>query len=469
MNSLLLFVELKDWLIKNSKKILIVTICLRLSFAFLYGTQDVEWWKAWYSSMEEKGLLSVYGAPDNENIKLFAEGLSVEEVTKKTQNIIVYNPYKYTRTNYPVTQPPVYLYHVFISGKIYKIFDKKLQNNRYYNFFLNLVPILYSLLTGFLIYWFLNSTQYKDQAVVSTVFYLLNPLIILNSPIQGYWDPVLGFFIICSLIFLYKKRLTSSLILFSISVLVKPTAIIITPVYVYYIIKEHGAIQILKSMTVSFILVFILASPFIFSSRIIGVALGVQSIVTSSNDISRQALNIWWPLQYYLNFLHSNARGILEFLVGNNFFWNRDFPIEQAGDNLRLISGFSWLLATIINLYNAHKFYKTSRFYIFYFSFMQVYIYFMLRIGVQINHYYIMLVPYSIFCFFSKEMFVNFVFLILIFFAQDFIFYGFGRDFQKGVGGLSLLRLPFITVIISITNFFLFVKILIRPLKFQDS
>jgi Gpi18-like mannosyltransferase len=469
MNSQYLFLGLKNWLIKNSKIIIIVAIGLRLSFAFLYGTQDVEWWKAWYSSMEEKGLLNVYGATDDENIKLIAQGLSFEEIRKKTQNIIVYNPYKYTRTNYPVTQPPVYLYHVFIAGKLYRIFDRKLQNNRYYNFFLNLVPILYCLLTCVLIYWFLNSTRYKDQALISAVFYLFNPLIILNSPIQGYWDPVLGFFVIFSLILLYKKRLTSSLILFSISALVKPTAIVVSPVYIYYVIREHATIQIFKSLTVAFIVVFILASPFIFSSRFIGVALGVHSILTYSSDISRQSLNIWWPLQYYLNFWESNSCGIFDFLVGNNFYWNRDFPVERAGENLRLISGFSWLLATTINLFNAHKFYKIDRFYVFYFSFVQVYIYFMLRIGVQCNHYYIMMICYSLFCFFSREIFVKFVFLLLIFFAQDFIFYGFGRDFQKGVGGLNFLKLPFITVVISITNFFLFVKILIRPIKFQNS
>ena len=81
LKSFILFTELKSWAIKNLKYIFILTIAFKFSFAFLYGTQDVEWWKAWYSSMEEKGILNVYGAPDNENIKLLEQGLSFEDKT----------------------------------------------------------------------------------------------------------------------------------------------------------------------------------------------------------------------------------------------------------------------------------------------------------------------------------------------------------------------------------------------------
>ena len=460
------FIDLKIWIIKNLKYILILTIAFKFLFAFLYGTQDVEWWKAWYSSIEEKGVLNVYGVTDNENIKLLKQGLSFEEVRKKTQNVIKYEAYMYERKNYVVTQPPVYLYHIFLAGKIYKIIDPNLTNNRLYNFFLNLFPIIYSILTCFLIHYFLNSTQYKEHALVSALFCSLNPLIILNSPIQGFWDPILGFYVLSSFIFLYKRKLTISFIFFTIAILVKPTAIIIIPVYLLFIIKEHASRQILKSIFISLVVFLFLVSPFIFSNHFISMILGVHSILDSSNDISRQSLNIWWPLQYYLNFYNSNSHGLTNFIIGKEFIWYEDFSAQKISSiNLKLLSTILFIIATIVNLYNASKYLLKNRAYIFYFAFIQIYIYFMLRIGVQNNHYYMMLVFCSVICFFSKEMFRTFLIIILIFFIQDFIFYGFGRDFSLMLGALNFLNLPFITVILSLLNFLFFLKILLNPIK----
>ncbi len=461
-----MFTKQKSWLIKYLKYILILTIAFRFLFALSYGTQDVEWWKAWYSSIEEKGVLNIYGAPDKENIILLQKGLSFEEVRNKTQNVIKYEPFKYGRKNYVVTQPPVYIYHLFIAGKIYKIIDPNLSNNRLYNFFLNLIPIIYSILTCILIYYFLNSTQYKNHALVSALFFSINPLIILNSPIHGFWDPILGFYVLSSLILLYKRKITGSFILFTVAILVKPTAIIILPVYIFFILREHSYLHFFKSIFISLFVFFFLVSPFIFSNHFISMLLGVHSILDSSNDISRQSLNIWWPLQYYMNFYNSPSQGVINFIIGKNFIWVKDFPVEKFKFfNLKQLSTILLILATILNLYNASRYLKNNRFYIFYFAFMQIYIYFMLRVGVQNNHYYMMIVLCSIFCFFSKEMFSTFLLLILVFFTQDFIFYGFGRDFSIMLGVLSFFNLPFITVILSIFNFIIFLKILVKPIK----
>jgi hypothetical protein len=257
-----------------------------------------------------------------------------------------------------------------------------------------------------------------------------------------------------------------SFILFTIAILVKPTAIIIIPIYLFFILKEHNYLQILKSIFISLLVFLFLVSPFIFSNHFISMLLGVNSIMNSSNDISRQALNIWWPLQYYLNFHNSNSQGVLNFIIGKNFIWYKDFPIQKISNfNLKLLSFILFITATFINLYNASKYFKYNRFYIFYFVFIQIYIYFMLRIGTQNNHYYIMMVFCSVFCFFSKEMFKTFLILILIFFTQDFIFYGLGRDFSIMLGALTLIKFPFLTIIISFINFLFFSKILLKPIK----
>ncbi len=457
---------IQNWLKRRAKSIVLFAIIFRLFAGFLYGTQDVEWWKAWIFSIEQKGFVNLYGKSDAENMKLIKQGKSFEEVRKETQNLILFKPYKYTRTEYIVPQPPVYLYHIYVAGKIYKLVDPSLTNNRLYNFFLNFFPILYSILTCIVIYNFLKSTQYSYLALSSSLLYLLNPLIILNSPIQGFWDPILGFYILLSLISLYKKKLTLSFIFLVIALLIKPTAIIVIPIYLFFVIRENKFMKIIKSSLITLIISLILISPFIYTNHFISMVLGVQSILFSSNDISRQSLNIWWPLQYYLNFYISNTHTFIDFLLGNNFIWYNDFPVANVSSiNLRVISFFLYFSATILNFYNASKYISKNRFYIFYFSFIQCYIYFMLRIGVQNNHYYIMIIFFSIFCFISKELFYFFLYLIFLFFVQDFIFYGFGRDFSIMYKVLNFLHLPFITVIISIINLVFFVKILYKPVR----
>jgi Gpi18-like mannosyltransferase len=457
------------WLIKKSKYIIVFAIFIRIVTSFFWGTQDVEWWKAWIFSIEQKGLTHIYGKSDAIALNLFREGKNFKEVRKETQNVILFKPHKYIRNEYTVTQPPVYLYHIYIVGKAYKLYDPSLSNNRHYNFFLNFFPILYSILTCILIYYFLKSIGYNYLALASSLFYLLNPLLILNSPIQGFWDPILGFYIFLAMIFLFKNKLVESLIFFAIALLVKPTAIIISPVFIFFVIRENGATKILKSILVASVIVILLISPFLYTNHSISMILGISSIIESSNDISRQSLNFWWPIQYFFNFYSSNSKNITDFLLGNNFTWFKDYPSSNVTYiNLKILSLCLFIIATSINLYNASRFILYNRIYIFYFSFIQCYIYFMLRVGVQNNHYYIMIILYSIFCFFSKEIFRDFIFLLLIFFIQDFIFFGFGRDFSVMLPVLNILNLPFITVLLSYLNFIFFIRILIKPAKFLN-
>ena len=459
------FLELQHFLVENAKYILVLTISLRFLFAFSYGTQDVEWWKAWYFSIEEKGIFEIYGSEDKESIELFSKGFNFNQIRDKTQNVINFEPYKYGRKEYVVTQPPLYIYHLFISGKLYKIFDPSISNNRFYNFFLNLFPIFYSILTSFLIFYFLNGTEFKRIASVSSLFYLLNPLIFLNSPVQGFWDPILAFYVLFSVILLYNRYFIYSFVFLTISLLIKPTAIIILPIYLLFVIMESTFWQTLKAVFFAGVVAFILIIPFIFSNHFISMIIGIFSILDSSNDISRQSLNFWWPIQYYMNFYSSNTTGIYNFFSGN-FIWAKDFPVSEVIQlDLKLFSFVLFIIGTSFNLYNFSKFIKINRFYLFYFLSIQVYIYFMLRVGVQNNHYYMMIIFFSVICFFSKKMFNNFLLLILIFFAQDFIFYGFGRDFSIMIGLLSFFGLPVLTVLLSFLNFSFFLFILSRPIK----
>jgi Gpi18-like mannosyltransferase len=458
--------SIKNLLTKYKKKFFILALIVKIGTSFFYGTQDVEWWKAWFSSIEKNGITNVYGKSDSVNLTLLNRGYNIEEITKKSQNVIFFEPKNYNRKEYVVTQPPIYLYHLLIAGKLYKILNPNLSNNRLYNFFLNLFPLFYNFLITLSIYLILKRSKYYEIASITALFFFINPLIILNSPIQGFWDPILGFFILISFYFLYEKKLTLSLLFYMVAILTKPTGIIVSPLFIYIIITEYRLIYLLKSIFITFIIASIILSPFIFSDHFISMLLGVKSILNSSQDISRQSLNFWWPFQYYFNYSHSNLSNLNDLFFGQNFEWYNDFPTTRIKlINLKLISFILFTIATIINILNTRKHLKKDRFYIYYFAFIQCYVYFMLRIGVQNNHYFIMIIFYSLIIFFSKEAYYKFFILLLLFFIQDFIFYGFGRDFSHMISVLTILHLPIFTVFLSIFNILFFLKFLIKPVK----
>jgi hypothetical protein len=461
-----LFSTLKEIIISNYKVILVFSIIIRGVTSFLYGTQDVEWWKAWYKSIDEKGITNIYGEDDITNIFLLKNGLTIKEVREKTQNHIKFIPQDYERNDYVVTQPPVYLYHLYISGAVYKYIDPLLSNNRVYNSILNLIPIIYTLLTSLVLYRFLLTTKHSAIAAHTSLLFLINPLILLNSPIQGFWDPILGFYVILSLIALYRSNLNLSVLWFVVAVLVKPTAIIILPVFVFSIIRDFKFYKLLIALIFSICVLGILCFPYILNGRVLSMVIGIHSILESSNDISRQALNFWWPVQYLSNYYFSALNDFWDFAKGSNFVWYQDFPISKIKViDLRIISTVLYLSFTLINLINFSKTVKSERLNILYFCFLQCYIYFMLRIGVQNNHYYIMVILYSIFAFMSRELLFNFLIIISLFLFQDFLFYGFGRDFSYMIPVINYFNLPLITIVIAIINFLFFLKLVTKPTK----
>src|SRR5690606_9071753 len=117
-------------------------LLLRLLLAPLYGTQDIEWQKAWGTHAVREGVLTMYGAPDAEILALSREGKSREEIRAATQTVIPFEPYRYFRTEYLVTYPPGYIYSLRLAVGAYAAIDPNLSNGRLFNFFVNLPPLV---------------------------------------------------------------------------------------------------------------------------------------------------------------------------------------------------------------------------------------------------------------------------------------------------------------------------------------
>ncbi len=439
---------------------------IRIMCAFLYGTQDVEWWKAWGTYAVTDTLNTIYGKTDKEVISQFKNGKNLKEVLALTQKVMPYKSYKYFRTEYKLTQPPVYIYSLYASAKLYSVFSPKLKNGRLFNFFVNLQPIIFSLLSALLIGWFVARAASENIGKLAGLIYWLNPLVLLNSPIQGYQDPICVFWVTVAIVALYCKKIKWAVVFLVLAFMTKPQGVLIAPVILFVGICENKLIENIKAWLFGVITAVAISTPFIISRHFLSMVLGVLSIRDSSGDLTRQSMNIWWPLQYCLNAAHLHLKegmGLISAFLGHSFYVYMDFPISRLVSlthiNISAIGFGLYAVFTIVNLAFLKRSLPYHRENIVFSAALQVYGYFILCPGVQINHYFGIIPLLTLIMVADTANLKYYIAICSVFLLQDLIFYGFGRDFNHGQALLSKLYLAWFTIVLSFANVILFVML----------
>lgn len=432
----------------------ILGLILRLAGGFFYGTQDMEWWKAFGNYGVRAGnVTSIYGAKDHVILDAYEKGLSYAQVLAETQTIIDYTPHNYFRTQYFYPQPPLYIYSIWICTKGLELFNKTLSNGRLFNWFLNLEPVLASIFITLIIFVFAKSLFDHDSALSAALLYWLNPLVVLNSPIQGYRDPLCALFAVTSIFFLCKKSLAGAFIFLVLAALYKPQGILIAPIVIWVGLKKHPIRENLRAWGASALTVVLVFSPFIIDNRVLSAILGISSINSVSQDVSRGALNFWWPVQYIYNIV----TGVYVF---------QDVPAailsKIVGFNIRVVGYLLLAIFTFINLWKLTCQNYFGRQAIVVASALQVYAYFILRVGVQTNHYFILIPLLACLACSYKQYFRYYLMVSSIFFLQDIIFYGLGRDFNYFGRLLVWLSMGWTTIFLAFANVALFSYICYR-------
>ena len=430
-------------------------LLIRIGGGFLYGTQDMEWWKAWASFSTQYGVVEMYSTvPDRDIIRMLREGKPRAEVRKLTQRLIHYQPFGYWRTEYVVPQPPAYLYPIDVSGRLYRLVSPTLENKRLFNWFLNLEPFLSSALVALAIGFFVASISTQRAGVVAGLVYWLNPLVLLNSPVQGYRDPMMVLFATLSIIALYRRNLIYSMAFLVCSFMTKPQGVLIAPVVILVGVYEHSWKQNMKALLAAGATAILICLPYILTGHFLGLLQSVLSITDVSVDLSRQSLNLWWPIQYVTNAygLHTGVSALL----GSHINVFNDYPISKfyskTGINPRGVGLFFFASFTIFNLWFIRRLIRIDRRLLFLAAAMQVYAYFILNAGVQTNHYFL-IVPLLTIAWACDLLNTRFAVLIVaIFFLQDFIFYGLGRDWNVGRQALISASLGWVTVLLALMN-----------------
>lgn len=436
---------------------------VRLGGAFLYGTGDMEWWKAWGSYAVEQSLTGLYGAPDGEIIQRWQEGGSLDEIRGATQTVIPYQAHDYFRTEYRMVQPPVYAYSLHLSTTLYRIFSPELANNRAFNFFLNLQPIASSAVLALVIAWFVSLWAGRGTGQLAGLIYWLNPLVILNAPIQAFQDPLCALFAVLSVVMLYQRRSTWAFVFLALSFMTKPQGVLIAPVVVWVGLCEERMGKNVLAWGAAVVTCVVVSLPFIISHHFLSMVLGVLSITESSGDLSRQSMNLWWPVQYGANavrLVSEEGVGIFSAVAGADRGIYEDFPIRDltavthinaTGVGLTLLAAF-----TVLNLWYVRRGLRFDRNAIAIAAGLQVYGYFILRAGVQNNHYFILIPIMTLVACISSASLKHYLAICSIFLLQDLIFYGFGRDANYGKAGLSMLHLAWTTNLLALANVGLF-------------
>lgn len=159
--------------------------------------------------------------------------------------------------------------------------------------------ILADLGIAFIIFLFAKKIIPKNikTQMIGVSLILFNPAFIYNSALWGQIDSIPIFFVLLSIYFLlYTKRSVISSIIFTLALLVKPTALIFLPVHIILFIKKFGIKKSIINLFVANIIFCLFFLPFMKDKNIlypyetyIYKILAAQSLPYVTNG----ALNFW--------------------------------------------------------------------------------------------------------------------------------------------------------------------------------
>ena len=185
--------------------------------------------------------------------------------------------------------------HVFPSNLMFFVEQKKFLAGLF-----KIPSILADLGIVWLIYLFAKKIAPKNKKLhlLSLSLFLFNPIVFYNSAFWGQIDAIPIFFVLWSIyILMYSKRYLTSAVLFTVSLLVKPTILIFLPIYLIFFINKFGWLNFLKSFLVSNALFLLFFIPFLSNqmSALSGYKIYFEKILLTQSlpYTTNSAYNFW--------------------------------------------------------------------------------------------------------------------------------------------------------------------------------
>ncbi len=161
--------------------------------------------------------------------------------------------------------PPGYLYLLYPIALLRSFFGLGFESPLYL-ILLKLPAIICDILCGITIYKFAGKNS--KTGFWAGAFFVLNPMVWLNSCMWGQVDSVFTLFILLALILLYERKYVGSALIYAVTLLIKPQAVIVFPIYLFNIIelacekKAEGIKTAAVSAAGGALLFFALVLPF---------------------------------------------------------------------------------------------------------------------------------------------------------------------------------------------------------------
>lgn len=226
-------------------------------------------------------------------------------------------------TNYT----PGFLYILYSLGKATNLFQ--LTYSTLY-VVIKFVSIFAEILMASFIYMKLSKLSIKWATLAATII-LLNPAFIFNSSIWGQIDGLLSLLMLLTIYFLAQKKLISSSISFGLSLLVKPQAIALLPIFGLYLLKHPSIKNFLQMIIPATLSIFALSLPFFPNQSLLGLSRLLAKMVSDYSYTSLFAYNLW---------------GVVGFWINDSILWNT-FSYQQLG---YLIYALYWILIAYLYL-----------------------------------------------------------------------------------------------------------------------
>ncbi len=395
-----------------------IGLVVRMVGMFGLGDGDMEHFKAWTTLTHTYGVERMYSASDAELIARARERhQSTEDSFNSLRTRVTIQPLDFDRTEYMVAYPPGSVYLLHLSGMAYKVISPEMHNSRLFNAFINFPMLIVSIAITWLIFVFIRRENPK-LAVAAALFYWLNPIVLMDSTIQGYNNPLIALVNLLVLICLYRRSYLAAVCLTSLGLLIKPQAILLIPIVAIVCLRETKVrkwpVYLVSGVAVA--LVFLL--PFLMSGYLISSLFGATFALRSLEQVlSPRSWNLWWPLHV----VTYNLFGV-EMVRLPNF-------TERFGVDPKIIGSVAMILVCGASLVQLYRKLAEQRLYIFFCMVMFGYAYTMVQVNVQYNQFFVFIPMLLLIALVNQRLFAMTIVLSIPWLIQLFTYGGLGRDF----------------------------------------
>jgi Gpi18-like mannosyltransferase len=191
-----------------------------------------------------------------------------------------------------VDYPPAYIYILFLIGKVQHLFSVSMTSH-YMLFLIKLPAIIADVLLGYIIYRVAKPRVSNKKALIITSLYIFNPAIIINSSVWAQIDGFYTLFIALFLLSLYENKLSRALVIYTVSILIKPQSLIFAPILICVFLQKREWRNIIKAIVFSGLTAIIIILPFTGSQKLLWIVDKYKATLSSYPYASINAFNLF--------------------------------------------------------------------------------------------------------------------------------------------------------------------------------